>query len=125
MRSRPLSLLVVDDDEGIRSFIHMAFDLFEQPVVTYTASDGQEALTFLQNIQPDLILLDMRMPIMSGWEFAAEYAKYNGHRAPVVVMTASELAARAKDEVGAVAFLEKPFELEALYAVVDMYAPQI
>ena len=70
---------------------------------------------------PRLILLDMRMPVMDGWSFAAAYQALPGHHAPICVMTAAPDAAAHAAEIGAAAVLSKPFELDTLLATVAQY----
>ena len=69
---------------------------------------------------PDLILLDMKMPVMSGAEFAAEFrTRYcDKPHAPIIVMTAAAHAARYGQEVGANDFVSKPFSTDELLRVV-------
>jgi CheY-like chemotaxis protein len=105
-------VLVVDDDAMIRDYIDMALEQVGHEVVQ--AAHGGEALTVLEGLTPDLILLDMRMPTMDGWEFATRYRAKPGRKAPIVVMTAAADAAVRAAQVMADAFLAKPFSLVAL-----------
>lgn len=75
--------------------------------------------------EPQLILLDMRMPVMDGWTFARVLRERYGRRIPVVVVTAAEDSELRAAEVGADSHLGKPFELDQLYDVVeDMLPPE-
>jgi CheY-like chemotaxis protein len=70
---------------------------------------------------PDVILLDMKMPVMDGWELARVYRQSPGRHAPIVVMTAARDAAQRAAEVAADGHLAKPFDLDDLFRVVDQY----
>ena len=71
---------------------------------------------------PGVILLDMRMPVMNGWEFAREYhTRYGGEAAPIVVVTAAENARARAEEIGADGWLEKPFEIEDVLRMVARF----
>jgi len=72
---------------------------------------------------PDVILLDMKMPVMDGWEFARVYRAAPGQHAPIVVVTAAADAAGRAAEVAADGHLPKPFDLDDLFRVVDEYCP--
>lgn len=111
-------VLVVDDDEAIRDVVRDALEFDGYRVVT--AVDGAAGLTALQHLEPCVVLLDMRMPHVDGWEFSRRYG-VQGHRAPIVVMTAAESAERWRAEIGGDACLPKPFELEQLYVVVGRF----
>ncbi len=113
-------VLVVDDEEAILDVVEWALE-DEGYEVTRTA-DGREALALLASLRPNLVLLDMRMPGMNGWEFCEAYAKQANLRAPIVIMTAAQDASRLAAEVGARGFLGKPFDVDALIAVVGQYA---
>jgi CheY-like chemotaxis protein len=107
-------VLVVDDDNTIRELIVMALlDSGYEPLV---ARHGAEALAVLEQTPADLILLDMRMPVMDGGEFVRAYRARPGPHAPVVVLSADRSA--ASTSVGAVARLVKPFELDQLLATI-------
>jgi DNA-binding response OmpR family regulator len=114
-------VLVVDDDMGIRNFV-MAV-LQDIGLVAQGAPDGQVGLQLAANELPLLVLLDMRMPVMDGWEFAGRLRKDVGD-VPVVVMTAAHDAAAWAAEVGASGYLAKPFELDELIATVEANLPK-
>jgi two-component system, chemotaxis family, chemotaxis protein CheY len=111
-------VLVVDDDPNITAAVRDGLE-FQGYRVT-TATNGAEALRHVELDPPALILLDMRMPVMSGWEFAARY-RAKGLAAPVVVMTAAANARSWADEIQADAVLPKPFTLDDLFTTVDRW----
>ncbi len=113
-------VLVVDDDEMIRDYVDMALQGAGHEVVQ--AAHGAEALAVLDGISPDMILLDMRMPMMDGWEFAERYRAKPGRKVPIVVMTAAADAAARAAQVQADAFLAKPFSLVALCDCVERHS---
>lgn len=109
-------ILVVDDEDTIRELVVMA--LADEGYETAVACHGAEALALLCREPADLILLDMRMPVMDGWEFARAYQAAPGPHAPLVVLTAGRSAAEAAAAIGAVGCLAKPFELDNLLGTV-------
>jgi CheY-like chemotaxis protein len=109
-------ILVVDDDGSIRQFLSLA--LSDRGYEVATAENGESALTAIQASPPDIVLLDMRMPVMDGWAFAAAYRQLPEPRAPVVVLTAARDAARYAAEIHAAAFMPKPFDLRELLRLV-------
>lgn len=111
-------ILVVDDDEPIAAT--MAEILSTVGYKVEIAEDGKEALRAIEKTTPSLILLDMRMPVMNGWDFAAE-ARRRGITVPIVVVTAAESARRWAQEIGATGYLAKPFDLLDLLEVVRRY----
>ena len=120
--SRPI--LVVDDDEALRRVLF--WTLTDEGYSVMEAADGAVALAWVREAAPGLILLDMRMPVMDGWAFARRYRARPGPHAPIVCVTAAldaaAVAARGA-QIGAVASLSKPFDLEELLALVRRYAP--
>ena len=108
-------ILVVDDDVSILEMVMQILRAEGYPVVG--AKNGVEGLAEIDRKAPSLILLDMRMPRMDGWEFAAALRK-RGIASPVVVMTAADNAKRWADEVSANGFVTKPFEILELLASV-------
>jgi CheY-like chemotaxis protein len=105
-------VLVIDDDPGIRQVV--SFVLSDEGYDVDEASDGARALETIERRHPDLILLDMKMPVMDGWEFARRYRARYGSRAAIVVVTAATDAALRGADVDADDFLAKPFDLDAL-----------
>jgi two-component system, chemotaxis family, chemotaxis protein CheY len=88
-------VLVVDDDPDIGEFVSLA--LADEGYDVTTALNGRAALGRAEERPPDLIVLDMRMPVMDGWEFARTYRERPGPHAPILVLTAARDAAeRAK-----------------------------
>jgi CheY-like chemotaxis protein len=113
-------VLVVDDDKDIVYSIDMA--LSDEGYEVLTAADGAEALTVLQQRVPKVILLDMRMPVMDGWQFARAYRRRPGSHAPIVVVTAARDAAERAAEIEAEDVLPKPFRIDDLLQMVGRYA---
>ncbi|MCC6557325.1 MAG: response regulator [Polyangiaceae bacterium] len=105
-------ILIVDDEPEIREMLEIT--LADEGYDVMSAANGAAALALLECHRPDLILLDMRMPVMDGWGFAREYAARPGPHAPIVVMTAAVDASRWAREAGARAALAKPFDLNRL-----------
>lgn len=114
-----VSILIVDDDPGIVGFLQLA--LGDEGYEVRMAANGRDALDQVSGGLPDLILLDMNMPIMDGWEFC-EQLRDRGSRfgaIPIVVMTAARDAAKRSHEVGAQGFLGKPFDLDHLFHTIE------
>jgi urea transport system substrate-binding protein len=87
------------------------------------ASNGADALQAVEATPPDVILLDMRMPILDGWGFAAEMRE-RGHGIPIVVMTAARDAAHWANDIAATAFVSKPFGYDDLISAVQRATPR-
>ncbi len=117
---RAARVLVVDDDKGIREFVRTV--LAEEGYEVAEATDGQQALERCDRVPPDVILLDMRMPVMDGWEFARTYRQRPGPHAPIVIVTAALDVAKDAKEIGADGFLGKPFQLDDLLQLVQHHA---
>ena len=118
----PRQVLVVDDDEAIREAVAIALSSAGYEVLS--APDGAAALEVLATSRPAVILLDMLMPIMDGWEFARLYEQRPGPHAPIIVLTAARDAQGRAAEIKADAWLSKPFRLDALFACIEQYAVQ-
>jgi len=112
-------VLVVDDDPDLREFLRLM--LTSMGVEVTTAGNGQEALDVLEGQDPDLILLDMKMPVMNGWEFCRVLDGRDA-RPPIVVLTAAPDPACRAAEAHADGWLGKPFEYEDLEATVRRFS---
>src|SRR5215469_9834836 len=120
--SQQRPILVVEDDESIADVIEWC--LTEEGYSVVTACGGQEALVLLGKCSPSLILLDMKMPGMDGWEFAAAYRQLSIPHAPIVVMTAAKDSQSRAQEIAAEDYIAKPFNVEHLLAVVGKHVRQ-
>jgi CheY-like chemotaxis protein len=80
-----------------------------------------EALEHMSDVLPDLLLVDMRMPRMDGWELGRRVHQLHGHTIPIVVMTAAEQAEKRAKEIDADDFVAKPFDVDNLLRVVGRH----
>jgi len=117
----PNAILVVDDEPAILEMIAelLSYEGFE----VVTTSQGSVALTRAKADPPALILLDLMMPGMSGWQVIdALKASPQTRAIPIVVLSARrDLPATAK-ELGIAVFLTKPFDLDELISIAHQYA---
>ncbi len=104
-RTAPTRVLVVEDVADLRDFY--AILLREEGYEVACARDGSEALRWL-SWRPDVILLDLMMPIMNGYEFYAKMRELPGEHPPVIVVSA--VAPRRAALPGIHATLPKPFD---------------
>ena len=103
-----MRILVIDDESGVRRTLSMILE--DEGYKVTTASDGKEGLERATEDEPDLIICDIRMPRLDGFEFLERYRKAKG-QALVVAITAygsNELAFKAM-KLGAYDYLPKPF----------------
>ena len=117
----PRGVLIIDDDDAVRESLADALEDAEYSPIS--AANGQEALEYLQKGgRPCVILLDLMMPIMDGWEFrAAQLADPALGPIPVIVLSAVNEIGR----VAAGAVLRKPVQLTTLLEAVQRFcAPQ-
>jgi len=110
-----IRVLVVDDEPDIRATVAEMLEIEGYSVEE--AANGAAALVAIDRRLPDLILLDMRMPVLDGWGFAAEMNRRE-MSIPIVVMTAARDAARWAAEIAATASLSKPFSFDDLIRTV-------
>jgi two-component system response regulator AtoC len=106
-------VLIIDDEPGLRQTVSLI--LAEEGYQVYTASDGEEGLAKALELQPDIILCDVRMPRLGGLDFLDRYRDADG-KGMVIVMTAYggiELAIQAMKR-GAYDYLAKPFSPDQL-----------
>lgn len=120
---QPLKVLVVDDDEDNR--LLLTYQLLQLVTCSVlSAEDGETALTIAHTSQPDLILLDMMMPGLDGFEVVRRLRQDpKTQEIPVIAVTAM---ARSQDQdlalqAGCDDFLPKPYELEHLAALLSLY----
>jgi CheY-like chemotaxis protein len=113
-------VLVIDDDEAIRLSLATALEFEGYAVVT--AEHGGAALALVDQFAPDLILTDMRMPVVSGWEFIRQLRERGGH-APIVIVAAAPQTPTWAQELNVNGYLLKPFTLDEVFATVARWSP--
>jgi len=116
------SVCVVDDDADIREALSDVLSLEGYDVIS--AGDGESALGLLRKRRSDcrLILLDLMMPEMNGWEFRRQQLQDPSIAAiPVLLLTGAGTAAKSIDELHVAGTIEKPVELDTLLAEVAHY----
>jgi CheY-like chemotaxis protein len=114
-------VLVVEDDVDIQEALAQ---LLENEGYTVTSADnGLNAMSYLHgNEQPCVILLDLMMPIMDGWQFRAEQRKDPKlANIPIVVLSAHGAAPQHAAALEAVTYLKKPIDLDLLLATVKRF----
>lgn len=109
-------ILVVDDDESIRQIVRIC--LSDEGYDVLEAPNGKAALEVVGEFQPDLILLDLRMPVMDGWEFVRRYRLTPGPHAPVIAFVAALNVLQECAGLDVVSVLTKPFDLDDLLSAV-------
>jgi CheY-like chemotaxis protein len=109
-------VLIVEDDEDLRDM--MAQMLTIEGFDTAAVANGREALDYLHSAdKPNLILLDLMMPVMDGWEFRRQQ-KADPELAPVPVIVLSALDQARAAPVDAEAFMKKPLDFDRLLELV-------
>jgi CheY-like chemotaxis protein len=119
-------VLVVEDDRDMRVIVLQLLELHGWSA--HAASDGVEALEALRRHRPSLILLDLAMPRMDGFEFRRRQRALPDERlasVPVVVVSAMADAPQCQSELGAEEVLVKPFEPDRLVSTVQSIVPAI
>lgn len=120
-----MTILLVDDDEDDRQLFIEAAKELDNTIICLSASDGMEALSYLQdqrNDVPDFIFLDLRMPGLSGEECLMEIKKEPRLApVPVIVYTTSRdiQESRRLKQLGAAHFASKPVSQEEVYYMVS------
>jgi CheY-like chemotaxis protein len=116
MASAGCTVLVVDDDRDIRDSVSDVLSMTGYAVIQ--AANGKAALEELERgVRVDLILLDLMMPVMNGFELLRALRSHEEWRNLPVVMASSNRGFNA-DDVGVTAVLRKPYTVEALISVV-------
>jgi CheY-like chemotaxis protein len=109
-------ILIVDDDETIRQIICIC--LSDEGYAVTEAANGLAAFAEIEVCPPSLILLDLRMPVMDGWEFARRYQAMPGPHAPILALVAAVNAEQECAGLQSNGILSKPFDLDDLIAAV-------
>jgi CheY-like chemotaxis protein len=119
--NRGEDVLIVDDDADMLEVMELV--LRDAGYATRCALNGREALDVVAHGMPGLILLDMLMPVMNGWQFSRDFRARYGNEVPIVVATAAEHVRARSNGMDAADVLPKPFEVADLLRVVARYLP--
>ena len=109
------TILVVDDDRAVRDSLRRSLEFNDYKVET--ATDGSEAISKIQTLKPDAVIMDVMMPRVNGLE-ATRMIRASGNEIPILVLTARVAVSERVDglDAGADDYLTKPFALDELLA---------
>ena len=122
-----MKILIVDDNAGMRRMLRRAVD--EAASDIWECSDGAQALAAYADWQPDVVLMDIRMPVMDGLEATRQirspHSAVLNHAIPIIAMTANALPADREQclEAGMAGMGVKPVSLAALRAALEQWLP--
>jgi two-component system, chemotaxis family, chemotaxis protein CheY len=120
----PKRILIIDDEPAVRRLLTDV--LAGEGYVVSEAPDGIRGLDRVRDGSPDLIIVDLMMPVMNGWAFAEECRRTDiCGDVPIIAISAMfdiQSAGAALHSLGVRAYLAKPFDLEALLALVAQFA---
>ena len=118
-QAMPDCILVVDDDPAILALVSEVLE--EAGFNVLTASDGREAIDRFVDRHPALVLLDLHLPILDGWQVQAKIREL-GAKTPVIFMTGGSRARAEAEERHAAGYLVKPLDLDSLLRMVARFA---
>ncbi|MGI6226775.1 MAG: response regulator [Peptococcales bacterium] len=111
--SKSEKILIVDDQYGIRTLLTLVFEKYD----VKEAENGQQALELVESWKPDLVIIDMKMPVLNGPDTISSIKKMK-FKPKILLMTAYDenYLINDKDISG---FVSKPFDLDKLVTMVD------
>lgn len=112
-----MKTLIVDDEPIARSVLRETLGAFPPVLIVGEAENGKQALQQIADLQPDLVFLDLQMPVMGGLEVVRKLG--GGHVPVIVIVTAFDQHAIEAFEAGAVDYLLKPVSEARLQKAVD------
>ncbi|MEH6420267.1 response regulator transcription factor [Pseudomonas sp. CGJS7] len=123
MTSTPIRVLLVDDQTLVRQGVRSLLALAEGIEVVGEASDGKQAVDIIPTLRPDVVLMDMRMPVMSGLEALQALAR-SGYLPPTIILTTfdDDQLVLAGLKAGAKGYLLKDVSLEQLVGAIQTVA---
>ena len=118
MNGRERLVLVVEDDESIRNVITDVLE--DRGFRVITAANGSEALDQVERLEPDVVVLDLLMPVMHGWAFMEAYADRTGGKSiPIIVVSVNPALPRSFNRFGVRTVVAKPFNIDELVEAVE------
>ncbi len=120
MTAEPWKVLVVDDVEGLRRLVSIVLGQHDAYEVVAEASSGEEAIQKAQETNPDVVLLDLSMPGMDGFE-TLDHIHEQDENIHVIVLSGHDKEHKAQQaaQAGALAFIEKAEDPQALVEKLD------
>ncbi len=115
-------ILLVDDDPIFLTLAELAIKKENQEVEIFKATNGEEALAFLQEQAVDIIFLDLNMPVMNGWEFLEALSDVENKGGQIYVLTSSidpTDQKKAHENPFVTSMLEKPLDREKIAATLS------
>ena len=116
----PKKVLIIDDEKMIR--LTTGFLIKKKGMEAIEAAGGEQGLALLEQQRPDMVLLDIMMPLMDGWEVLKKIrASKDFSQIPVVIFTAGDFLEAKKNakDAGIQGLVRKPFHIEELLKVLD------
>ena len=118
-----IRLVLVDDQPGVRQGLRMLLALEPDITVVGEASNGREAMALVQQLAPDIVLMDVEMPEMDGIEAAAAMNASTPQSAVIMLSIYDDVSTRTRAHAaGAAAFVNKSGAIEALVATIRQAA---
>jgi two-component system chemotaxis response regulator CheY len=111
-----MRILLVEDDPGVLQSLSIVLEHDGHSVAT--ATNGKEALDLVRESAPDLIILDLWMPVMNGWEFLGRLRETEGHVRDVPVIAVSADMHVKRQDLPVESFLPKPLDIDTLLTTV-------
>lgn len=118
-------VLVIDDDWDLLSLVRTALEM--EGYVVQSAQNGMDALVLFERVRfprPALVLTDLKMPLVHGWEFVRAFREQWGDAVPIVVMTGTSDLVPDELTTDVAAVLRKPFDLDMLLNIVAYHIRQ-
>jgi DNA-binding response OmpR family regulator len=116
--------LLIDDDSDDRELFSEALSMVEPAIICDQANDAEEGFTWLQQnkIEPDLIFLDINLPVMNGWQLLTRLKESSLKHIPVIMYSTSSNARdiRMAKELGALCFITKPHAFKMLKGMLNV-----
>jgi CheY-like chemotaxis protein len=117
------TVLVVEDDASIREVISDVLE--DKGFRVLPAVNGSDALQQLEMVRPDVMVLDLLMPVMHGWAFMESYLeKTGGAPIPIVVVSVNPALPRSYNRLGVSRVVSKPFNVDVLAQAVEQASSQ-
>jgi DNA-binding response OmpR family regulator len=115
----PLKILTIEDDQAITTFFNSLLTVYEMQVMV--ANDGATGIQLARTESPDLILLDLMMPVMNGWEVCQTIRSFS--QVPIIIVSAVSDREKIASAIsaGANAVMEKPISIEDLVSQIRQF----